>query len=201
MPNLFRDARSRLTSWQREPIRRVVLRGRLVHPYWRSRFHSFGRGSILYRPDWVYGAHQIAIGEGVLILKSIWLAVERVAWEHPAPALRIGDGVGIRPYCTISVAESVTIEDGVVLSAFSTVIDSDHIHDPASDNIVYAGKLATSPIRIGKGTWIGERVAVLRGSNIGEHCTIGANSVVRGDIPDFSVAVGAPARVVGSTKE
>jgi acetyltransferase-like isoleucine patch superfamily enzyme len=50
------------------------------------------------------------------------------------------------------------------------------------------GPLATSPIRIGRGTWIGER------------CIIGANSVVRGRIPDNSIAVGAPARVVGTTE-
>jgi acetyltransferase-like isoleucine patch superfamily enzyme len=37
---------------------------------------------------------------------------------------------------------------------------------------------------------------VLPGANIGRHVTIGANSVVTGDIPDYSVAVGAPARVI-----
>ena len=35
---------------------------------------------------------------------------------------------------------------------------------------------------------------------IGERCIIGANSVVRGRIPDNSIAVGAPARVVGTTE-
>jgi acetyltransferase-like isoleucine patch superfamily enzyme len=43
-------------------------------------------------------------------------------------------------------------------------------------------------------------VAVLRGADIGRRCIIGANSVVRGHIPDNSIAVGAPARVVGSTE-
>jgi acetyltransferase-like isoleucine patch superfamily enzyme len=57
--------------------------------------------------------------------------------------------------------------------------------------------LETSPIRIGRGTWIAERVAVLRGADIGRCCIIGANSVVKGTIPDYSIAVGSPARVVG----
>jgi acetyltransferase-like isoleucine patch superfamily enzyme len=43
-------------------------------------------------------------------------------------------------------------------------------------------------------------VAVLKGAQIGECCVIGANSVVRGEIPPFSVAVGAPARVVGEVE-
>ena len=50
---------------------------------------------------------------------------------------------------------------------------------------------------IGRGTWLAERVAVLRGSSIGRCCIVGANSVVRGELPDYSIAVGAPARVVG----
>jgi acetyltransferase-like isoleucine patch superfamily enzyme len=37
---------------------------------------------------------------------------------------------------------------------------------------------------------------VLPGVTIGKHCVIGANSVVTSDIPDFSVAVGVPARVI-----
>jgi acetyltransferase-like isoleucine patch superfamily enzyme len=65
---------------------------------------------------------------------------------------------------------------------------------------MYVGTLETSPVRIGEGTWIGDRVAVLRGANIGKQCVIGTNSVVRGTIPDYSIAVGAPAKVVGSTK-
>jgi acetyltransferase-like isoleucine patch superfamily enzyme len=60
--------------------------------------------------------------------------------------------------------------------------------------------LATAPIRIGRGTWIAERVAVLRGADIGRCCIIGANSVVKGTIPDYSIAVGSPARVVGTVE-
>lgn len=190
-----------IRNYRNEPMARVALRARFTRPYWRRRFHHFGDNSILHRPDWVYGPQQISIGNGVVILKSIWLAVERVAWDRPAPVVSIGDGAAIRPYCTISAAESITIEDGVVLSAFSTVIDSDHVHGGPHENIVWGRKLDTSPIRIGRGTWIGERVAILRGSNIGKFCTIGSNSVVRGEIPDYSVAVGSPARVVGSTRE
>jgi acetyltransferase-like isoleucine patch superfamily enzyme len=69
---------------------------------------------------------------------------------------------------------------------------------PGVDNVLY-NPLETAPVRVGKGTWIGERCAILRGADIGRHCIIGANSVVTGRIPDHSVAVGAPARVVRQT--
>lgn len=188
-----------MRSYIRRPIKRVTLRGRITRPWWRRRFHEFGEGSILHRPDWVFGPHLIAVGSNVLIFHGAWLSVERPAWGAEEPVIRIGSGVGIRPYCTISAAESIVIEDHVVLSAFSTLIDSDHTFVKGEPSIM-RGPLATGPIRIGRGTWIGERVAVLRGSDIGERCIIGANSVVRGRIPDNSIAVGAPARVVGTTE-
>ena len=48
---------------------------------------------------------------------------------------------------------------------------------------------------IGDGSWLGHGTVVLPGAHIGRHVVIGANSVVTGEIPDFSVAAGAPARV------
>jgi acetyltransferase-like isoleucine patch superfamily enzyme len=163
------------------------------------RFHSFGADSILHRPDWLYGAHKIAIGKQVTIMRGAWLAVERSAWAAGGPALRIGDRVGIRHHCSISACSSVVIEDDVLIAAYVGIYDSDHTHEGPSNNPMY-NPVVTSPIRIGRGTWIGDRVSVLRGSDIGEFCVIGAGSVVRGTIPDRSVAVGAPARVVGSTR-
>jgi lipopolysaccharide O-acetyltransferase len=182
-----------------EPMLRVVLRNRVLLPYRRWRFHSFGDHSILDRPAWVYGAAHIAVGTGVVILRGAWLSAERRTWDQDAPALQIGNRVWVRPYCTISAAESVVIEDDVVIASHSTVIDSDHTYAADVPNVLF-NPVAPAPVRIGQGTWIGERVAVLRGATIGRFCVIGSNSVVRGEIPDYSVAVGAPARVVGSTR-
>lgn len=59
------------------------------------------------------------------------------------------------------------------------------------DNIEYA-----RPVVIGDDCWVGGNVVILPGVTIGRGCTIGAMSVVSKDIPDFSVAIGQPARVV-----
>ncbi len=183
-----------------EPMRRVALEARLKRPWRTLRFRSFGERSVLHRPDWVYGPHVIEIGSDVIILPHIWLSAERQTWNTDRPAIEIGDGVGIRPYCTLSAAQSIVIEDNVVLSAFTTVVDSNHTFDGPSENVLW-NPLSSAPVRIGRGTWVGERVAVLAGAQIGRFCMIGANSVVNGEIPDHSVAVGSPARVVGSTAD
>lgn len=171
--------------------------GRLTRPYWRKRFAAFGDDSILYRPAWVYRPELIAIGKRVWITKGAWLEVSAGA-RSDAPILSIGDGVVIRQGVTISAAEAVSIEDDVLIAAWTSIYDSDHTLGPNGNAIWYP--MRTSPVRIGRGTWLGERVSVLRGAEIGTHCIVGANSVVKGTLPDYSVAVGAPARVIGSTR-
>lgn len=182
----------------RKPAVRAQLRGRLLAPWWRWRFHQFGARSVVDRPSWIYGPRHISIGDDVLILEGCWLAAEHWTWLKPPPALVIGDRVALRMGCTISASESIVIEDDVTAGAHCSIVDCDHLHEPHDS--VLRNAVVTAPIRIGRGTWLGDGVSVLRGADIGAHCTIGANSVVRGHIPDYSVAVGAPARVVGSTR-
>jgi acetyltransferase-like isoleucine patch superfamily enzyme len=59
----------------------------------------------------------------------------------------------------------------------------------------------TAPITIGNDVYIGVNSIILPGVNIGNRCVIGAGSVVTKDIPENSVAVGVPARVIKSTDE
>lgn len=51
-------------------------------------------------------------------------------------------------------------------------------------------------VQIGDETWVGIHASVIGPVKIGKHCVIGANSVVTNNIPDYSVAVGVPARVI-----
>lgn len=177
-----------------------MLTGPLLHPYWRLRFHSFGARSVCHKPYWLQGANKIAVGDDVRLV-GVWLAVAGKAWTDPdpAPRLRIGNGVIVLPYGRIVAVESVVIEDHVGIAAGCLVGDAEHTMVESYDSFA-EGPLETAPIRIGRGTLLGERVSVLKGSNIGESCFIGAHSLVRGEIPDYSVAVGTPARVVGQTR-
>lgn len=57
------------------------------------------------------------------------------------------------------------------------------------------------PIYIGHNSFVGARCSLLPGTHIGENCIIGTGSVIKGKIPDNSIVIGNPARVVGNTKE
>ena len=53
-----------------------------------------------------------------------------------------------------------------------------------------------SEIRIGNDVWLGANVTILPGVTIGDNVIVGAGAVVTKDIPDNSLALGVPARVV-----
>lgn len=182
-----------------EPIRRVQLRNKALRPLRVRQFHSYGEYSIIDRPAWLYGTHHISIGRAALILSGGWLAVERVAWGEPAPVLSIGDRVAIRVGCTISAADSIVIEDDVGMGGQVTIIDSRHTRATGNPNPM-SGPIEKAPIRVGRGTWLADRVTVAAGADIGEECAIGPNSVVSSTVPDFSIVLGNPGRVVGSTR-
>jgi acetyltransferase-like isoleucine patch superfamily enzyme len=184
--------------WTQEPMYRIYLQRRLAVPYYRRRFHDFGKNVTLDKPLWLYGPRFMSIGDGSIILRGAWLAVERAAWGGPAPVLEIGKRFAARPFVTISAASSVVIEDNVGIASFSTIIDSDHTWADASTHVLDSG-MSASPIRIGEGTFIAERAAILSGAQIGKQCFIGANSLVKNNVPDHSIVLGVPGRVVGST--
>lgn len=185
--------------WRERPYYRRKLFGRIKEPYWRWRFASFGEGSVLIKPRTIQGAHKIVFGKECFIAHDSWLSAEPDSWSSPEPALVLGDRVIMRTDVTVSAAERVVLEDDVSVGAGSLIIDSDHTHGDAPG--VVFNPLVTAPIHIGQGTWIGDHSVILRGVTIGAGCVIGAHAVVKHDIPAGSVAVGAPARVVGKVGE
>ena len=110
-------------------------------------------------------------------------------------SLRIGDKAVFGNENTVNCYLDIEFGAAALLSDWIYVCDFDHryadVHAPIKDQ-----GIVKSPVRIGPETWIGTKVTVLRGARVGRGCVLGAHAVVRGDIPDFSVAVGAPARVV-----
>lgn len=74
-----------------------------------------------------------------------------------------------------------------------------YIQPVLSLRVAEAG-VSTSPITINDDVWIGANAVIAAGVTIGKHCVIGAGSVVTKDVPDYSVAVGNPAKVIKTLK-
>ncbi|MEO6176098.1 MAG: acetyltransferase [Flavobacterium circumlabens] len=115
--------------------------------------------------------------------------------------LVFGKNVEINDYVHIAAGEKIIIGDNVLIASKVFISDLNHGNYKGDDqdsplSLPNSRKLSTSPIVIKDNVWIGEGVCVMSGVTIGLGCVVGALSVVTKDLPDFSIAVGAPAKVI-----
>jgi acetyltransferase-like isoleucine patch superfamily enzyme len=133
---------------------------------------------------------RLQIGRHVLFEPDVWLTA-------PAPArIVIGSGSFLNLGVMVAAAELVEIGEHCMLANGCFVTDADHRFDDPHRPVPWQGFTAKGPTRIGDNVWCGAHVVVTGGVTIGERCVIGANSVVTDDVPPFSIAAGAPARVL-----
>lgn len=123
-----------------------------------------------------------------------------------AKNLMLGDAVFIGHYNFIESSNGITIEDGVQLTNYISVLThSSHQsirlygyeYLNHSDLIGYR----KGSVSIGKFSFIGPHVTILPGTKIGKGTVVSAYSMVSGEFPDFSIIAGNPAVVVGDTRE
>lgn len=109
--------------------------------------------------------------------------------------LRIGEKCVFGKDNTVNAYLDIEFGAATIVADWVYVCDFDHvfsdIHVPIKDQ-----GIVKSPVRIGPDVWVGTKVTVLRGTEVGQGCVLAAHAVVTADLPPYSVAVGAPARVV-----
>jgi acetyltransferase-like isoleucine patch superfamily enzyme len=172
----------------------VRLRARALSSMISGSFEAFGPRSVLQPPIRIEGERWISIGAEVFVGTGSYLQVLYGPQSHGS--LRIGDGVSITGSCVLSAAASVTLGPRVLLARNVYIADHRHSFEDTGRAVLDQGVEQLAPVEIGEGAWLGQNVVVGPGVRIGRGAVIGANSVVLSDVPDHSVAVGAPARVV-----
>lgn len=161
-------------------------------------FGSLGRGScIAFPPMSLFGTRSMHVGAGTMIGRHASMSVGYGPDDDAAPerGLVIGERCVIGARATITAHESIVIGDDVWFGQDVYVSDANHgYQDPGTPVGLQFGR--HDPVEIGAGSWIGRGAVILPGARVGRNVVVGASSVVRGDVPDHSVVVGAPARVV-----
>lgn len=85
----------------------------------------------------------------------------------------------------------------MLLSPNVYITDCDHEYRNVKVPVIDQGIVQKGQkVSIGEDSYIGINAVIVGNVRIGKHCVIGANSIVNKDIPDFSVAVGCPAKVI-----
>ena len=162
------------------------------------RFGAMGENTVIcFPPNTIVNEGYIRIGSGTVFGPQITLSAGMVPGQTMITdtVISIGDrclfgkGSGIVGHLDIEIGDDVWTGHHVYIT------DQNHGYEdllrPISEQL-----MPERPVKIGDGSWLGHGTVVLPGSRIGKHVAIGANSVVRGEIPDNCVAAGVPARVI-----
>jgi acetyltransferase-like isoleucine patch superfamily enzyme len=119
-------------------------------------------------------------------------------------AFRLRQTITIMKDAVLEIGEDSFFNDGLNVCAASAIMigchadigDMVYIYDTDFHQVSPRVPVKTLPVKIGNHVWIGTGSIVLPGSRIGDYAVIGAGSIVTGEIPARSLAVGTPARVI-----
>jgi acetyltransferase-like isoleucine patch superfamily enzyme len=132
----------------------------------------------------------ITIGSDVFIGRNTILSCKNGDIE-------IGDGANIGFNCELFSASRVVVGPRTLMAAYSYLIGGDHDFSDPTRDVLDQGRVSKG-VTLGGGVWLGAGAKVLDGVTVGDHAVVGAGAVVRESIPAASIAVGVPARIVGT---
>jgi acetyltransferase-like isoleucine patch superfamily enzyme len=132
----------------------------------------------------------IEISRGCVLGHHLFFGTSREA------KIILGENTSVNTGAHIVAIHGIEIGRDTAIAEYVTIRDQNHrFSDPGAP--IRTQSFEGSPIKIGNDVWIGRGVFIGPGIEIGDGAVVGANSVVTQNIPAYSIAVGAPARVIG----
>ncbi|WP_313396176.1 acyltransferase [Sphingobacterium multivorum] len=182
----------------RSPRIKQLLHRMLMHPVrtrprWYLRLFQFlyvhkGRGAVIY----------CSVRKDLVPFRKCQIGARTVVESYSLINNAVGDLI-IGSHSRIGVGNTVIgpvwIGDYVQIGQHVLISGLNHKYENIDITIAEQG-IEVSSVRINNNVWIGANAVILAGITIGEHCVVGAGSVVTKDVPPFSVVVGNPAKVV-----
>ena len=157
----------------------------------------------IINPDHIYLGDGVWLGPGCFIaaVKEYPSISMRDPGRHYevqkfSPQIRIGDRVTSSGNLVIGSVQRVDIAEDVMFAFNVTILDNLHGFENPQEPYKYQPLQRIAPVEVGRGCWIGQNAVILPSVTVGQMSIIGANSVVTHSIPERSIAVGAPARVI-----
>lgn len=160
----------------------------------KRRFKRCTRHSNIIKP-FIATYDCISMGRAYILNNARIEGVKKYNNVYFNPEIVIGDGVSIQQNLHLTCANKIVIGKNTAIAANVTITD---IHHPYTDiNVpIERQNIEVKEVIIGEECKIYNGAVILPGAHIGNHVSIGANSVVNKDIPDFCVVAGAPARII-----
>jgi lipopolysaccharide O-acetyltransferase len=157
----------------------------------------FPEARMVRRPAYLRGTGRVRLGPGFTSGPGL-----RIDCFGESAVVVIGSQVEVNDRVHIGSRLSVTIGDRVLIA--SNVFISDHNHGSYGGAGEHSSPLVppaerpyqSAAVIIEDDVWLGEHVCVLPGVKIGKGAIVGAGSVVTTSVPEYTISVGVPARVI-----
>jgi acetyltransferase-like isoleucine patch superfamily enzyme len=141
------------------------------------------------KPILVMGLGRIKLGKRVRIFPNARFEIHKDGEIEIQENVSIGQGFHITSQGKIKIGRGTLITGNVVIT------NIDHDYRNISTPVLEQPHLVRDT-SIGENCFIGFGAVIQAGTKLGKHCVVGANSVVRGEFPDYCVIAGAPAKIV-----
>lgn len=178
---ILKELVERINFWRKEdrlgpdmPLTHLSLYfPSLMRKVCQKKFKGFGERSEFRPGAYALGCSKIVIGNGVII--------------RPGTVLNADTRPG---------GAGIVIEDDVLLGPGVMCFCQNHKFDDPTKNIIDQGYTDSKQITFKQSCWVGAQSIILAGITIGKNAVVGAGSVVTKDVPDRTVVVGNPARII-----
>lgn len=163
-----------------------IFRGLLYKPF----LGKFDFPSYIGKPIFIKNFRRLFIGKRVRIFPGSRIeVVSKNASIVFKENISIGQNVHITSGSNLEIGKNTLILENVMIT------NIDHEYQEIDKHILDQ-PLIIKETQIGENCFIGYGAVIQAGTILGKQCIVGANAVVRGHFPDYSVIVGAPARIV-----
>lgn len=163
-----------------------IIRGLLYKPF----FGAYGFPSYIGKPIFIGNFRRIFIGNKVRIYPG-----SRMEVLNNKSSIVFEDNLSIGQNLHIISGGKLLIKENTTISANVFITNIDHEYQEINQHILDQPHAIKETI-VGENCFIGYGVVVQAGTVLGKQCIVGSNSVVRGVFPDYSVIVGAPAKII-----
>jgi acetyltransferase-like isoleucine patch superfamily enzyme len=157
----------------------------------------FGKGVTLERGVIIDGLSRDGIEFGDNVMIGPYSVVRASVLSNLGAGIRMGKGSSVDAYSYIGAAGPIVIGENVIMGQHISFHAENHNYDRVDIPIKHQGTRRQG-IVIEDDCWVGANTTFLDGARVGRGCVIAAGSLVRSEIPPYSIVVGAPARVLKS---
>lgn len=167
----------------------------------------FGKGMVLRHPSKITLGNRVAIDDYVLLDASgskdqgitfgdDIIVSRNCVIQGKTAAVTIGDKTDIGCNAFISSGGGISIGSHVLIAGNCYIGGGRYLNQRLDIPMMEQGVYSQGAVIIGDDVWLGAGAIVLDGVRIGKGSIVGAGAVVTKDLPDYSVAVGVPAKVI-----